>query len=45
MGRRGLNVIIGILALGLLILLISSDRGISRVMEECGSFISNALGV
>jgi hypothetical protein len=45
MSRRSLNVLIGVLALGLFIILIASDRGISGVMEDCGSFISNALGV
>jgi hypothetical protein len=45
MNRRGLNVLIGVLALGLLIILMASDRGISGVMEDCGHFISNALGV
>ena len=45
MGRKGLNLLIGVLALGLLIILLASDRGISGVMEDCGSYISNALGV
>ena len=45
MSRRGLNVLIGVLVLGLLVILMASDRGISEVMEDCGSFISNALGV
>jgi hypothetical protein len=45
MGRRVLNVLLGVLALGLLVILMASDRGISRLMEDCGSFISNALGV
>ena len=45
MSRKGLNVLIGVLAVGLLIILLASDRGVSGVMEDCGSFISNALGV
>ena len=45
MGRRSLNVLICVLALGLLVILMASDRGISGVMEDCGRFISNALGV
>ena len=45
MGRKSLNVLIGVLALGLLVILVASDRGVSGVMEDCGSFISNALGV
>ena len=44
-GRKVLNVFITVLALGLLVILISTDRGISGVMEDCGHFISNALGV
>jgi len=45
MSRRALNGLIFVLALGLFIILLTSDRGISGVMEQCGSFISNALGV
>ena len=45
MNRKVLNSLISILALGLLIILVASDRGISGVMEDCGSYISNALGV
>ena len=45
MRRRGLDLLIVVLALALLIILVSSERGISGVMEDCGSFISNALGV
>jgi len=45
MSRRLLNGLIFILGIGLLVILVSSDRGISGVMEDCGSFISNALGV
>jgi len=44
MSRRVLNGLIGVLALGLLIILVSSDRGISGVMEDCGNFIANAIG-
>jgi len=44
MGRKSLNLLIGVLALGLLIVLMASERGISGVMEDCGSFISNAFG-
>jgi hypothetical protein len=45
MGRKLLNGLIGVMMLGLLVILIVSDRGISGVMEYCGNFISNALGV
>lgn len=45
MSRRVLNGLIGVLALFLLVILVSSERGVSGVMEDCGSFISNALGV
>lgn len=45
MSRRLLNGLIFILGIGLLVILVSSDRGISGVMEDCGRFISNALGV
>jgi len=38
MGRKFLNGLIFILALGLLMILITSDRGISGVMEVCGSY-------
>ena len=45
MNRRVLNGLIGVLALVLVIILVSSERGISGVMEDCGRFLSNALGV
>jgi hypothetical protein len=45
MSRRALNGLIFVLAAGLFIILLASDRGISSVMEDCGRFISNALGV
>ena len=45
MGRRFLNGAIFLLAVGLVVLLIASDRGISGIMEDCGRVISNALGV
>jgi hypothetical protein len=45
MGRKFLNGAIFVLALGLFLILIASDRGISGVMEDCGKLISNALGV
>jgi len=43
MGRKFLCGLIFILALGLLTILIASDRGISGVMEECGSYISRMV--
>jgi hypothetical protein len=43
MGRKFLNGLIFILALGLLMILITSDRGISGVMEVCGSYISRIV--
>jgi len=45
MSRRMLNGLILVLAVGLFVILLASDRGISSVMEDCGRFISNALGV
>lgn len=45
MSRKVLNGLILILAIGLLIILVASDRGISGVMEDCGRYISNALSV
>ena len=45
MGKRVLNGLITVLALGLFLILVSSGRGIAGVMEDCGHFISNALGV
>ena len=44
MSRRALNGLIVILAAGLFVILLTSDRGISGVMEDCGSMISRALG-
>jgi hypothetical protein len=43
MSRRALNGLILILALGLLIILIASDRGISGVMEDAGGYISRMV--
>lgn len=43
MSRRTLNGLIIILALGLFVILISSDRGISGVMEQAGGFISRMV--
>jgi hypothetical protein len=43
MGRKTLNGLILILALGLFIILIASDRGISGVMEEAGGYISRMV--
>lgn len=43
MSRRALNGLIFILAVGLLIILIASDRGISGVMEEAGGYISRMV--
>ena len=40
MSRRTLNGLIFILAVGLFVIIISSDRGISGVMEEAGGYIS-----
>lgn len=45
MSKRVLNGLIGVLALVLVLILVSSERGISGVMEDCGHFLSNALGV
>lgn len=36
---------ISILLLGLGLILITSDRSISRIMESCGDFLSQALGM
>jgi hypothetical protein len=44
MSRKALNGLIVILVVGLFVVLLSSDRGISGVMEDCGSMISRALG-
>lgn len=44
MSRRTLNALIVILAAGLFIILLASERGISGVMEDCGSMISRTLG-
>jgi hypothetical protein len=43
MSRRVLNGLILILAAGLVVILIVSDRGISGVMEECGGYISRMV--
>jgi len=43
MSRRTLNGLIIILAMGLFIILIASDRGISGVMEEFGGYISRMV--
>ena len=43
MDRKILNGLILILALGLLVILITSDRGISGVMEQCGGYISRMV--
>ncbi len=43
MSRKFLNGVIVILAVGLLIILIASDRGISGVMEEAGGYISRMV--
>jgi len=43
--RKVLNGLIAVLGIGLLVILLATDRGISGVMEDCGRFISNALGV
>lgn len=43
MSRRALNGLILILAVGLLIILIASDRGISGVMEDAGGYISRMV--
>jgi len=43
MSRKALNGLILILAVGLLIILITSDRGISGVMEEAGGYISRMV--
>lgn len=40
MSRRTLNGLIGILLLALLVILISSQRGVSGVMEYFGALIS-----
>jgi hypothetical protein len=41
--RKLLNGLIFILAGGLLVIVLVSDRGISGVMEECGSYISRMV--
>jgi hypothetical protein len=41
--RKVLNGLIAILALGLLIILITSDRGISGVMEDAGGYFSRMV--
>ena len=43
MSRRTLNGLIIILAVGLLVILIASDRGISGVMEDAGGYISRMM--
>ena len=43
MSRRVLSGLILILAAGLLVILVASDRGISGVMEECGGYISRMV--
>jgi hypothetical protein len=40
MSRRTLNGLIIILAVGLFVIVIASDRGISGVMEDAGGYIS-----
>ena len=43
MSRKLLTYLIVILTAGLLLILVSSDRGISGVMEECGGYISRMV--
>jgi hypothetical protein len=43
MSRRLLNGLIFILGIGLLVILIASDRGISGVMEDAGGYISRMV--
>ena len=43
MSRKVLNGLILFLAVGLLIIVIASDRGISGVMEEAGGYISRMV--
>ena len=43
MDRKLLNGLIFILLIGLFVLLIASDRGISGVMEELGGYISRMV--
>lgn len=43
MSRRTLNGLIFILAVGLFVILITSDRGVSGVMEEAGGYISRLM--
>lgn len=43
MSRKMLNGLILVLAAGLCVILLTSDRGISGVMEDCGSMIARAL--
>lgn len=43
MDRKVLNGLIFILALGLLAILLTSDRGISGVMEQFGGYISRMV--
>ena len=43
MSRKVLNGLIFVLAVGLLIIVVVSDRGISGVMEEAGGYISRMV--
>lgn len=43
MSRRTLNGLIIVLAVGLFVILIASERGISGVMEEAGGYISRIM--
>ena len=43
MSRRTLNGLIIILAVGLFVIVMTSDRGISGVMEEAGGYISRMM--
>lgn len=45
MKGRGLTGLLFILGLGLGMILLTADTSISRVMEQCGQFISDGLGL
>ena len=44
LSRRTLNVLIFILFVGLGLVLITSDKGVSGVMEQIGKWVTKLLG-
>lgn len=41
MSIKLINGILSILVLALVVILVSSDQSISKIMEHCGAFVSN----